>query len=125
MPAGYQAVEAGIATHLVSSQKLGKLEEQLIEAGDKAANASVLERILSSFQAGFWHDLQAILPSFPLPQRNTSTRLSLPLRQAKAQDFSCARVACFLEAVIVVLPFAGRILGAHQAHWPAGNLARH
>ena len=46
-------VEAGLATHLVSSQKLEQLEEKLGEAGAKAADSSIVERILSSFQVGY------------------------------------------------------------------------
>ncbi len=52
MVTGYQMVEAGLATHLISANKLQEVEEQLVEAGAKAADANVIERILSSFQAG-------------------------------------------------------------------------
>ena len=67
--AGYQVVEAGLATHLVSSQKLGELEKQLVEAGNDAADTSVIERILSSFQAGRYNTLKATVTSCFLGQR--------------------------------------------------------
>lgn len=47
---GLQMVESGLATHLVSSQKLEALEEELTGLGDAAADAESLERVLSSFQ---------------------------------------------------------------------------
>ena len=48
---GFEAVEAGLATHLVSSQKLDQLEQQLQRLGPRAGDSEQLERLFSSFQA--------------------------------------------------------------------------
>lgn len=49
--AGFEVVEAGLATHLVAAEKLGQLEERLqtLSCGDLQDQAH-LERIFSSFQ---------------------------------------------------------------------------
>ena len=44
-------MEAGLATHLVASEKLDQLEQQLQRLGARAGDCQQLERLFSSFQA--------------------------------------------------------------------------
>ena len=48
---GFEVVEAGLATHLVSSEKLDQLEQQLQRLGAQAGDCQQLKRLFSSFQA--------------------------------------------------------------------------
>ena len=47
---GFQTVEAGLATHLVPSQRLGGLQAKIAALPAEAASAEALERMLSSCQ---------------------------------------------------------------------------
>lgn len=47
---GFQVLEAGLATHFVSSEQLPGLEKEIIGLEEKAGNIVQLERLLSAFQ---------------------------------------------------------------------------
>ena len=128
--AGYQVVEAGLATHLVSSQKLGELEEQLVEAGNKAADSSVLDRILSSFQAGTHYTSKSVLHPFSRDSSMPEKQVHKSTPSSSAEGASCSRLCSFLPIIRAKHSkspafFAGRVSEAHRAHWPSGHLARH